>query len=359
MATGRYKVILTGQFDRSRERGQIRADLMALFKLSETDVDRLLDSAPVTVKTDLDYDTASKYKIAIEQTGALCDLREVKDRAEEPMVAATPSAEQATPAAVPVPAAAGAHSSRGSARTSGAVSARVVDAGRGAGWWVDGWRLFKESPGAWLGIGVVMMLIMIVVQIIPLVGLIASLLLPPLFTAGAMLAAHEQQAGQPVRIERLFAGFSQRTGPLLALGGIYFAGTMVIAIVVGTLLVGAAFGSGLDLQHNLEDPGTLLGVFASVTGLLAILLSVVATLLLVAALWYAPALVMLRDVPPFAAMRASLVASLRNWLPGLVYGLLLFGFVILASLPFLLGFLLLVPLVLTSVYASYRDLFEE
>ncbi len=58
------------------------------------------------------------------------------------------------------------------------------------------------------------------------------------------------------------------------------------------------------------------------------------------------------------ALRASLLASLRNWLPMLVYGLLMLVFAIVAMLPMMLGYLLLVPLVMTSVYVSYRDIFE-
>ena len=90
MATGRFRVILTGQFAGSRGRDEIRAELMALFKLGEAEVDRLLDSAPVTVKSDLDHDTADKYKAAIEQTGALCDVREIED--EDRPVAPQPRA---------------------------------------------------------------------------------------------------------------------------------------------------------------------------------------------------------------------------------------------------------------------------
>jgi hypothetical protein len=45
--------------------------------------------------------------------------------------------------------------------------------------------------------------------------------------------------------------------------------------------------------------------------------------------------------------------------PGLVYGVLLFVFAVLATIPLGLGWLVLGPVVTASVYASYRDVFYE
>jgi uncharacterized membrane protein len=56
-------------------------------------------------------------------------------------------------------------------------------------------------------------------------------------------------------------------------------------------------------------------------------------------------------------MKASLRAFLRNMIPLTVYGLLLLPFAILASLPMMLGWLVLLPVIITSLYAIYRDLF--
>ena len=357
MATGRFKVTLTGQFDRARGRDDIRAALVELFKLSESEVDRLLDSAPVTIKSDLDYDTASRYKLAIEQTGALCEVREVDDhelRAAPTPAASTTLADVSPPSAPPPPP--DTRASGGS--TIGSVSPRRVEAGRGAAWWREGWALFMAAPGGWFAIGILMMLIMLVLEIIPVLGFIASLLLPPLLTGGVMFAAHEQHAGRPLSVGYLFTGFSRRTGPLLALGGIYFGASVLIFAVVGALLAGAMAGSGAGFGAGMEDMMRMGEVMVSATGLVALFIGTTASLVLVAAMWFAPALVMLREMSPVEALRASLLASLRNWLPMLVYGLLMLVFAIVAMLPMMLGYLLLVPLVMTSVYVSYRDIFE-
>ena len=71
--------------------------------------------------------------------------------------------------------------------------------------------------------------------------------------------------------------------------------------------------------------------------LLAVLLGLLLGMPLMMAFWFAPALVVLRNDEPLAAMKASFDACLRNMLPMLVYGLLGLVFAIVASIPFGLG----------------------
>jgi len=75
------------------------------------------------------------------------------------------------------------------------------------------------------------------------------------------------------------------------------------------------------------------------------------------AMQFAPMLVYFRNVPPLQAMRLSLRAFLHNVGPMLVYGLTFMLLAILATLPMMLGWLILLPLVFTSLYASYSDIF--
>ena len=53
--------------------------------------------------------------------------------------------------------------------------------------------------------------------------------------------------------------------------------------------------------------------------------------------WFAPALVVLREARPLAAMIASVRTSLRNWLPFLVYGVIGVAIVIAAAVAFALS----------------------
>ena len=91
--------------------------------------------------------------------------------------------------------------------------------------------------------------------------------------------------------------------------------------------------------------------------MLSVLLPAVLSVPLMMALWFAPALVLFNRMSPLGALRASFDACLKNTLPFLIYGLILMVLAFFATLPALLGYLLLIPVVSGSVYAAYRDIF--
>jgi uncharacterized membrane protein len=58
-----------------------------------------------------------------------------------------------------------------------------------------------------------------------------------------------------------------------------------------------------------------------------------------------------------AALKASFFACLKNIVPFLVYGIVGFVLAIVASIPVMLGWLVLGPVFIASVYTAYRDIF--
>ena len=75
------------------------------------------------------------------------------------------------------------------------------------------------------------------------------------------------------------------------------------------------------------------------------------------AIWFAPALVVLNEMGVGEALRASFLACLKNVVPFLVYGVAMFLLAIVATIPIMLGWLVLGPMLVASVYTSYRDIF--
>jgi len=49
---------------------------------------------------------------------------------------------------------------------------------------------------------------------------------------------------------------------------------------------------------------------------------------------------------------------LANWLPALVFGLLVIVLGVAASIPLLLGWLLLMPVLFAAMYVSYKEVFD-
>ncbi len=76
------------------------------------------------------------------------------------------------------------------------------------------------------------------------------------------------------------------------------------------------------------------------------------------AFWFAPALVLFDGIAPLEAMKLSFVACCKNWLALLVYGVVFTVLALLASIPFGLGWLVLLPTMMASTYAAYREMFQ-
>jgi uncharacterized membrane protein len=242
-----------------------------------------------------------------------------------------------------------------------AVHPRSVDAGRGAAWWSEGWRLFTPAVGPWLLIVVIGFVLNLILAFIPILGSIASQLLFPLFAGGLMLGCRAIDRGEPLTIGHLFAGFGPRAGSLLIVALIYLAAAIAITLFVLALLFvffGAAVLSQLwSAQDSVSTGEAMTGlVLIVLVGLLVFLLLY---LPLVMAVWFAPALVVLQGAEPWAAMKLSFIGSIKNILPFLIYGVVGIALAIVATIPLLLGWLVLGPVTVASVYASYCDIFEQ
>ncbi len=78
-----------------------------------------------------------------------------------------------------------------------AVSPQAVDAGRGAAWWSEGWRLFTPAVGPWILIVVIGFVLNLILAFIPVLGSIASHLLFPILAGGLMLGCRAIDRGEP------------------------------------------------------------------------------------------------------------------------------------------------------------------
>ena len=240
------------------------------------------------------------------------------------------------------------------------VNPRAVDVGRGAAWWSEGWRLFTPAVGPWILIVVIGFVLNLILAFIPILGGIASQLLFPILAGGLMLGCRAIDRGEPLTISHLFAGFGPRAGSLLIVAVIYIVAAIAITLFVAALLF-AFFGAAV-LSHlwNTQDSvstAEAMGGLALIV-LVGLLVFLLLYLPLVMAVWFAPALVVLQGAEPWAAMKLSFIGGVRNILPFLIYGVVGIALAIVATIPLLLGWLVLGPVTVASVYASYCDIFE-
>lgn len=226
---------------------------------------------------------------------------------------------------------------------------RRVAASRGWEWIADGWRLFKREPWTWIAIVIVFFVIFLVLAFIPFVGGLAQFVLTPVLTGGLMLGCHAIDQDGDLTIGHLFAGFGERFGRLAAVGALYLAGWIVI-FLIAMVVTGASMFPLLG--------GGAVDIFAVVAGAaLAFLVMMALAVPLVMAVWFAPALVVFHDLSAVEALKQSFVGCLRNVVPFLVYGVVGLVLGIAASIPLGLGWLVLVPVIFCSIYASYRDVY--
>ena len=121
------------------------------------------------------------------------------------------------------------------------------------------------------------------------------------------------------------------------------------------MVVGLTLGIGAFTLMK-SDP-EVMGAMAGTTMLLMFLVFMALLLPVMAAAWFAPLLVIFHQEGVIDSMKSSLFACVKNFLPLLVYSVGLFFLAIVATLPILLGWLVLGPMISISVYTGYRDIY--
>jgi len=240
------------------------------------------------------------------------------------------------------------------------VSSSGADAARGLQWWSSAiaW-LFGDMAqlGVWVLMALVFFVITVMLHFVPLLGSIASFLLHFVLSGGMLLAASKSARRIAPPFADLFAGFGPRAGQLIALGLLVFVACLVVFLVmagIGFTAVLSAIAGGMLTSMTLPDPAAW-GIGLGTAGLL--MLCLLALVPISMAAWLAPALVMLRGVPPVEALRLSLSACSRNLGALTVYGLVGIFFAIVATLLLGLGWLVVLPLTFLSTYAAFEEIF--
>lgn len=239
---------------------------------------------------------------------------------------------------------------------------RLVLPGRGeragAGWdWIAlGWRLFARAPLMWIVALLIVIVAAILLSLVPFIGSLAFNTLSAVISAGFVVACRSLERGGDFELEHLFAGFKTHFVNLLLVGLFMVAGGIAILLVfaafVGFGILTAILGGNTE---NIYSAILASSVSIALGGLVALALVVPLT----AAYWFAPALVVMHGLGPGAALKASFFACFRNFLPFLVYSVVMLVFALLAAIPFALGYLVWVPLAIASTYAAYRGIFTD
>lgn len=233
---------------------------------------------------------------------------------------------------------------------------RSVNADRGVAWWSDAWALFMKQPGMWLVLGLLFIVAFGLLSFIPVLGQLLLPLALPGLVGGWVLATRKVQGGGTLEPGDILLGFKEPVmTPLLVLGGVALAAGVAMTAVMWMFGVGSVIGMAMGGAMG-STGGVLAALGMGAVGLLLVLaLSVPVAM----AFWFAPSLVVVRGTAPIEALKLSFQACLRNIVPMLLYGIIYFVASVVASVPAMLGWLLLVPVSLLTLWTSYRDVFGD
>jgi hypothetical protein len=243
------------------------------------------------------------------------------------------------------------------------MEARVVAAGRGWQWIVEGFALFRKRAPVWIALTALLALLWAASLMLPVLGSLLFNLLSPALFAGLMIGCRALERGEDLKIMHLFAGFREQAAALVTLGGVYLVGTI---LVFGLVLLNADVSKLTALLSKSDtDIETLR---AATRGLaFALLVGATAYLPLLMLLWFAPLLVVFGGLAPLPAMKLSFTACFKNTLPFLVYGAAVLALWLAISLPAAFGavgavlavtlLVASIPVLFCSIYASYQDIF--
>ncbi len=225
----------------------------------------------------------------------------------------------------------------------------------GVAWISDGWKMFKSQPGTWTLITLVFSLLLVAVNLIPLIGGLLWYVLFPILGGGLMVACDAVRRGEPPTVGQLFNGFNRQTGQLALIGVIYLGVLIAVMLIFAVIGVMLAPTLGLDFTAFLGEGGDAGTITLAVTLILLAVLAISIPLLM--SVWFAPALVILLEMPAFEAMKRSFLGCLANIVPFLIYGVVSLFLSLLATLPLLLGWLVVGPIFIGSVYSGYRRIY--
>ena len=222
---------------------------------------------------------------------------------------------------------------------------------RGGAWLAVAFNLFRQKPLAWIGLCTAWLLITLLLLQVPLLGPAVANFLQPAFFASFAIAAFRQVAGEPVLMGDLFSGFRRGLRALVLLGAILLVAEILVLIPMWVLL-------GMPPLSPDESPERITEFFESLKGKEWILfLGFGMSALVKGAFWFAPPLIAFHDMQTAQAMRWSAYAAISNIGAMVVYGILLVMFMIAAIIPWGLGLLVVIPVMVISTFIGYREVF--
>jgi len=241
------------------------------------------------------------------------------------------------------------------------VDIQKVAANHGWLWIRHGYNLIMRSPVQSMLMVMVFAMGIFTPALVPVIGPILGVLIMPVLMAGYMRVCRSLEYSEKINNRHILAGFSSNTKQLVAIGGMLLLGLLFISTVT-TILGGTELAAILENFKTHQDPNLLVeALLAQGSGVeTSLMAGMILLFMLVIAMQFAPMLVLFDQLTAWEAMVASLRGTFRNIVPYLVYSLIMQLIAFVAGIiPMKLGWIIMLPLGMTSMYVAYRDIFSK
>ncbi len=233
---------------------------------------------------------------------------------------------------------------------------RTVSLNHGWLWIHLALRMYRRNPLMWIAYTTAIVIIGALLTLIPLVGTLVFQLIAPVLNGGLMLACRDQRRLRPLTFNHLFSAFSTHGASLVTIGGIYLTGMKLAYMLPGIL----SSDPNIHLLYSTQlKPEQLEHLTVAPQSAVILLGSLLLFTVMLMAYWFAPALVVLGKKRTVEAMKLSMAACSHNFPAFLLYGLIMFILLLVATIPAMLGFLIVIPVGFISYYTSYQDIFRQ
>jgi uncharacterized membrane protein len=229
-----------------------------------------------------------------------------------------------------------------------ALTVAVYPIEAGVTWWREAASLVWRDPLRWMASALVFLVVCAATLLVPVIGPLVLHVVQTILIGGLCIGCRAVDLGEPFKVGMIFAGFrSEYLGRLT---------TMALALVGGFVLLFFVAGV-LGLAFTVSE----LTGFSEISALPAILPGVLFLTLVITVFamlyWFAPALIVLHGTGPIEAMKLSFMGSLKNIAPMLSFGIVALLLLLLGILTAGIGFLLIGPIAIATIYTSTRAVF--
>ena len=240
---------------------------------------------------------------------------------------------------------------------------RNVGIARSLQWYKEGFQYFSRSPGTWLLIIVIFIVLIVLVSLIPMPNEQFTLgnIIDTFFLAGLMAGLYSLDKTGKFGVEYLFVAFKHPMRlQLLIVGLISFIlyGIVSYVLVHDALLEFQAVmqqsGEGQPSQASVEEI-----MAATKTFYFAVLKMSLLSIPVMMLFWFTAPLIILHRVSALRAMKLSFLGCFYNTPAFIVYILVGGLLAIIATMMLGLGWFVLLPVIIASQFVAWKDIFTS